>query len=372
MPPAEPEIHRPPLEVLFVVGAGFFARLGPVVRHLAVAMIDSAVQLTVACAAEGVGDDFFGPLRLLRYASGRRLATGGRYSRLIREVAKRAPGVSFVFGAERRVGRGLTRAVGCPVVYVASSSAELRTALSAAEPTLPLVVLSTPLLEQALHRHRVAPQRVRLIRPGLHLPGAKPTEEGEGQDHAVASEDSAAAPPTVLVEAPLRDDCGVPVVFEAVKRIRNSGSGIMVFLLGAGPAEGRLRRQCERLGLRQQVIFAGTLAIGQLELAGFDVFIRPCTEDALSLQVIQALGAGVAVITPGAGNHDCLVGDKTALFYDASSPASLAVQIQRLLDDRPFARSLAAAGAQHVRRYHQVSTMAEAYVQLQQELRSSG
>jgi len=366
MSPERFGIRPTPPEVLFIVADAFLGRLGLMIRHLAVGMIDLAVRVSVACSAERVSDDFFGPVRLIRYSFRPRLPGMDGLARLLREVEKQPPDVCFVFGDERRAAREVAREFDCPAVFVAGSTKELRRALAAGcGSRSPLVVLSTPLLEQAMQVAGVEPHSVYLIRPGLHIPERMTRQAVEDV------EESAAAPPdttAILVETPLTHDCGVASVLEAVRRLGVAHGAILLFVVGAGPAEARLRKQCERLGLVQRVTFAGELAAHRIELTGFDVFVQPRVVEDLSLEVLQAMGAGVAVVAAGPGNHDCLIPEETALFYDPASSSSLAGQIERLITDRQFARSLAEAGRQHVRQHHQVSGMTAAYHELQTTL----
>lgn len=367
----------------------FQERLATMIRHLVVGMIDSALKLTVV-APPGLEDAFFGPVRVVPFVEPSWLLARRAYARLINQLESQPPDAAFLFGAMSRMHRDVLRTFRCPIVRVISSTAEVRDLLTAGVgSTAAVVALSHPLQDAVTRSATMPAGRVHLIRPGLHVPATEPAstedlpEPPTQPDEAIRESDETppdiepppvtqppVTPPplTVLVRSPVMTAGGAVTVFEATRQILGDAPNVMIFVVGAGEEETRLRRECDRLGIRDRVIFAVAAESERIDPAGFDLFIQPNAEDEIGMTVLHAMGHGVAVLSPGAGNHDCLIDQKTALFYDPTSPKSLAARMKRLLEDREFAATLGAAGREHVRQYHQVSGMANAFVELQASL----
>lgn len=385
MAAAQLEIHHTPRHVLLMIEEWFQDRLATMIRHLVVGMIDSALKLTVV-APPGLEDAFFGPVRVVPFVEPARLLAGRAYRRLIAQLESQPPDAAFLFGVTSRFQRDLRRTFRCPIVRVVSSTEEVHDLTKAGiGATAAVVALSLPLQDAVTQFANVLSSRVQLVRPGVHVATAeepprdtepaetpdapdaraKPGHEGDARPDA---EDSVTPPVTVLVRSPVMTEGGVTTVFRAVRRIVGAGSNVMVFVVGAGELESRLRRECERLGLRDRVIFAMARESERIDPGGFDLFIQSDAEDEIGMTMLHVMGRGVPVLSAGTGNHDCLIDGKTALLYGAGSPDALASQIEKLIDDREFAVSLGAAGREHVRQYHPVSGMANAYVELQASL----
>lgn len=362
----------------------FQERLSTMIQHLVVGMIDSALKLTIV-APPGLEDAFFGPVRVVPFVEPSRLLAGRAYRRLIAQLESQPPDVAFLFGAASRAHRDFRHTFRCPIVRVVSSTAEVHDVASAGiGSTAAVVALSLPLQDAVAQYANTLTSRVHLIRPGLHVAAGETADEGEPPEPHEQSaapdeapdegteEDTSPPPPiTVLVRSPELSEAGALNVFKATRQLLTQAPNLMLFIVGAADDETRLRRECDRLGLRDRVIFAMARESERIDPAGFDLFIQPDAEDEIGMTVFKVMGKGVAVLSPGPGNHDCLIDGKTALFYEAGRPDSLAAQVKRLLDDREFATALGSAGREYVRQYHAVSGMANAYVELQASLAST-
>ena len=91
---------------------------------------------------------------------------------------------------------------------------------------------------------------------------------------------------------------GYDVLIEAMARAR-SRAAIDLRIAGAGPELAALREQAARLDLSDQVEFAGELPPAQvpLFLEGADVFVLPSRSEGRPNAVIEALAAGLPVIS---------------------------------------------------------------------------
>ena len=142
----------------------------------------------------------------------------------------------------------------------------------------------------------------------------------------------------------------------------------MLFLMGCGHLEAKLRKQVRNSKLSATVTFADPLGDRAQALASADIFVDVAPANAFYVGGLHAMGAGVAVVAGGNDFCDHYRPEETALVCDTSKATALAASIERLMRDRPFARRLAGGGLQYVRDHHSWSGMAEGTASTYREL----
>ncbi len=125
-------------------------------------------------------------------------------------------------------------------------------------------------------------------------------------------------------------------------------------IAGTGPEAPRLRELVRKLGIEDNVTFAGRLE--RLEMATLlrscTVSINPSLVDNAPNSVLEALASGVPVVSTRVGGVPFIVRDGvTALLVPPSDPASMATAVLRLLDDPALAAALSQAGLVEAKRY---------------------
>jgi glycosyltransferase involved in cell wall biosynthesis len=151
----------------------------------------------------------------------------------------------------------------------------------------------------------------------------------------------------------------VDSLIDAVGSLVSRGYGLQLFILAGGPLEGALRRHVRVRQLSGHVTFASEMADPTLAMAGADIFIRPSADTAFTADSLQALAAGMAVVSLPNSAADHLRPGETAFVCSQNTTEALAATIESVLRDRSDAQRLAAAGMDYVRRHHGVSAMAE-------------
>jgi phosphatidylinositol alpha-1,6-mannosyltransferase len=140
----------------------------------------------------------------------------------------------------------------------------------------------------------------------------------------------------------------------------------VLFLLGEGPAEHRLRQLAAQLGLMHQVTFVDRL--GQTQLPGIfsaaDLFIYPRSDRQFELELLEAMAAGVPVLV-----GDCCVGDfthegLTSISYRPNDAADLLSKLRTLLDEPASAAALAEGARRYLREHHSPARMVAATAEL--------
>jgi glycosyltransferase involved in cell wall biosynthesis len=92
---------------------------------------------------------------------------------------------------------------------------------------------------------------------------------------------------------------GLPVLLEALRELRDRGPAARLVVVGDGPARADFEALARRLGLAEQVEFAG--AVGQDEIreryAAADVFCLPSFSEGLPVVLMEAMAMELPVVT---------------------------------------------------------------------------
>ncbi len=174
--------------------------------------------------------------------------------------------------------------------------------------------------------------------------------------------------PSLIFAGNLSLDCGLDVLLHAIKLVLPHHPNLSTFVIGKGNAEAHFRQLVEAFDLSMNVTFTGRLEEWRSALQAADMFCMPGGSQLFREEPIQALATGLATIVPEDTLCDGLIDQQTALLFSPGDPASLAAQVRRLLEDRAFARGVAAAGQAYARSRHSISRMVADYVGLYRRL----
>jgi glycosyltransferase involved in cell wall biosynthesis len=85
--------------------------------------------------------------------------------------------------------------------------------------------------------------------------------------------------------------------------------------------------------------------------------------------MMEAMALGLPVVASDiAGHRDLIVPDETGYLVPRSDKAELARRVNLLLDNRPLAQQLGAAGRQRIERNFSVDAMVSRHAQLYRQL----
>lgn len=351
-----------PIDVLLVVDDDVFNRLGSVVYHLCVGMIDEAVRMAVllqpGCKRSG---DTIGPSRLVKLPD--RHWFKGRYT--AQEVLD-------------YIGRDQPQIVHCMSVnlghWIRGWAQEWKSTLLVHMTDLCDVdqlkglslsdrtrgISATAGIEQAAHKKYPGMKgRIRVVPLGIPA-GAEPVCFSHPERI-----------PAVVLSSPLTKNCGLEVVLKALKTIIQNGSEVQLFILETGPAERTFRRMVDQLDLRAYVSFAGRMrdwtTFGEV-MSAADIYIIPSTLRRFGIKTLTAMATGMAILAPVGTIQDYLVDSVTASLFDPLNSEDLTAKWIKLLEDRTFACKLARNALDHVRAHHQASMMVGAIAEFYRDI----
>ena len=136
-------------------------------------------------------------------------------------------------------------------------------------------------------------------------------------------------------------------------------------MLGDGPERSRLERTAQELGVSDRVFFAGWQTDLSTWLSALDVFVLTSNSEGLPLGALEAMAAGLPVVTTPVGDLPEVVAEgRSGFLVPVGNVEAMARAITRLVDDDSLRCRMGAQAREDVcKRYNQRS-MVENYMEL--------
>jgi glycosyltransferase involved in cell wall biosynthesis len=218
------------------------------------------------------------------------------------------------------------------------------------------VATSQPLHEYIQSHLELAADRTSIIRPGV-LARSDVTCFKYGDRMA-----------TILCTARLEAGMGIDELIEAVAALRKRGRGILLFLLGRGRYDGALRRMVRERQLSACVTLADAAGATDAALESADIHVNPTMDTRFTVGGLQAMAAGVVVVTTKNPACDHFIDGETCVVCPDGSTGAIIDAIERVVTDRARAQRLARGGLEYVRKHHSISAMADQFAGLYRRL----
>ena len=120
---------------------------------------------------------------------------------------------------------------------------------------------------------------------------------------------------------------------------------VSLLLVGGGPEADRLQRLVAAAHLNGRVIFTGWLDDSARVYPAIDLYVTASAKEGLPLALLEAMGAGLAVVATDVPGHRDVVRDgETGLLVPAGDEKALAAAIATLMDDPERRRRMGQAG----------------------------
>jgi len=169
--------------------------------------------------------------------------------------------------------------------------------------------------------------------------------------------------PTILTVARQYPRKDTRTLLDAMPRVLADIPTARLRVVGGGPELEALRAHADGLGIGRSVEFLGAVADDaevRREYFRADVFCLPTRQEGFGIVLLEAMAAGVPIVTTTAGAVPEVVRDgRDGLLVPPGQPDALADALLRLLGDAPLARSLAASGLDRVRRFEILAVTGE-------------
>lgn len=165
------------------------------------------------------------------------------------------------------------------------------------------------------------------------------------------------APEEVLVLAAgrLMPQKGFDILVYAFAEVTKTAPKAVLFIVGDGPDRAALEQQAKGLGLGDRLRFPGAVAdLGQmLQIA--DGFVLSSRHEGLPLVLIEALSAGLPIVSTRVGDVETLLDDSCGLLVGAAEAKPLAAALLRLVGDADLRARLGRAASVASRKHTDVA-----------------
>lgn len=161
---------------------------------------------------------------------------------------------------------------------------------------------------------------------------------------------------------------GYPDLLAAFTELRRTHPQAALVIAGAGPLEEQLRTHIDGLSLQGHAHLIGLCRDVPHLLAAADIYVGASHSEGLPLSLLEAMAAGLPVVTTDVGDIGAVVVDGTGHLVPPHDPEALAAALKVLLEDPERARAMGAAARRHVRRNYSVNEWAERLLELGAEV----
>ena len=160
---------------------------------------------------------------------------------------------------------------------------------------------------------------------------------------------------------------GLESLIDAVASLRRTHD-VYLLLAGEGAHRGALTARVTATALGDRVRFLGVHDDVPALLKAADAFVLPSQTEGLPNALLEAMAAGCPIVaTDVPGCRDLVTHEREGLLVPFGDRDALAAALARLLDDRPFARRLAAQAARSASESWHLSATHDAYARLYAE-----
>lgn len=161
----------------------------------------------------------------------------------------------------------------------------------------------------------------------------------------------------------LAQEKNYPMLIEAFATATRHDPAARLVFVGDGPERADLGRRAEELGIAERVRFLGWRTDVAELLAAFDVFAMSSLSEGLPMAMLEAMSAGLAVVSTRVGDiPDVLVDGRTGRLTPPGDVAALAAALGALREDAAARAGLGAAARALVIERYSRAAMADAYL----------
>jgi glycosyltransferase involved in cell wall biosynthesis len=209
--------------------------------------------------------------------------------------------------------------------------------------------------QATIRRERFAPQRIEVVYSGVPArPIPFERREEIRRQLGVAPD----AYPVVGILANLREMKGHRDVIEALPAILREWPQTVFIFAGRDDSGGAIGRLAEERGVARAIIMPGYVEDTPSLLAALDIFMLPSHWEGLPAAIVEAMHAGLPIITTKVGGIPELVRDgQEALLIEPAAPGAIAEAVCRLARDRELAAHLGQAARRRAENEFSIEAM---------------
>ncbi len=235
--------------------------------------------------------------------------------------------------------------------------------LRAATRRLHSVVAVSPEVGEMLRTEwRIPAARVHVITNGVPMSEVQPDAEARAEQRrrlGLADDDHA-----IVCVAYLRPVKNFPILVRAVASLPRA-LRVRLFIVGVGPAEADIRQTVAACDAEDRVTFLGSRLDVPEILPLFDTFALASESEGISISILEAMAAGLPVVTTRVGGNPLLVEDgHTGLLVPAGDVAALSSALERFALSADLRDRMGTAARERGRHRFSIERMTHDYLRV--------
>lgn len=143
----------------------------------------------------------------------------------------------------------------------------------------------------------------------------------------------------------LSEEKSVNTLIDAMSIVNKSHPDAVLSIIGTGPMEKYLKKQCNKLNLNKTIRFEGYKPNSFESLKEMDIFVLPSRTEGCPIVVLEAMAIGLPVIaTNVGGNPELVIDGETGLLIPVEQPEIMAMSIIKLIENSNLTQKLGQNG----------------------------
>jgi glycosyltransferase involved in cell wall biosynthesis len=187
-----------------------------------------------------------------------------------------------------------------------------------------LITLSEKETGDAIRLRLAPPPNIQAISNGIPLPELASIERDP---------DSWKVPHLRLgIAGRLNSEKGHEVLLKSMAKLKSSFPHLCLKVAGDGPLRNSLEKECDSLGLKNQVVFLGYQEDMKAFLSGIDIFVLSSHYEGFGLVLVEAMAAGLPVVATDVGGvGEVVIDGRTGIVVPSGREDELAMGIEYFL-----------------------------------------
>lgn len=164
---------------------------------------------------------------------------------------------------------------------------------------------------------------------------------------------------------------GLAVLIEAMAVLKKASNdrSCCLWIVGDGPAKSALQNQCRRLGLLDDVVFAGEHSDVRQLLRTFTMLVQPSFTEGFGIAIAEAMAAGLPVVASAVGGiPEVVVHGQTGWLVPPGDPTALAQAIAQCAAHPQQSRELGRRGRERVKQCFTIQSAVRRHEDLYERL----
>lgn len=164
---------------------------------------------------------------------------------------------------------------------------------------------------------------------------------------------------------------GLAVLIEAMALLKQSSNdhSCCLWIVGDGPAKSALQNLCRRLGLLDDVVFAGEHSDVRQLLHTFTLLVQPSFTEGFGIAIAEAMAAGLPVVASAVGGiPEVVVHGQTGWLVPPADPTALAQAIAQCAAHPQQSRELGRRGRERVKQCFTIQSTVRRHENLYERL----